>query len=217
LSANVARAIANKFGIANRGHKVNDFAVLRLTNMPAILVEIAFINNARDANLLRYRQDEFARVIADEILRYFGLPTSGSGGGNANHIDISKGADGVVEQLMGMLEEAKMKIPFTKSELKASSTKIELQTEIDENISYSVAISPNKIGVTLEASFEYTSSITGYQRFVLSIERSLRHDKATVPLYVETSTVLDYYQLSNHTGLDEIYNFTSTRFKMPDF
>ncbi|WP_265468848.1 N-acetylmuramoyl-L-alanine amidase [Clostridium botulinum] len=38
LSQNIAKAIANKFGIVNRGHKEEDFAVLRLTNMPAILI-----------------------------------------------------------------------------------------------------------------------------------------------------------------------------------
>ncbi|WP_346879567.1 N-acetylmuramoyl-L-alanine amidase [Clostridium sp. UBA3061] len=72
LSRNVSRAIANKFGIPNRGHKEEDFAVLRLTNMPAILVETAFISNASDANLLRNRQDDFATAIANEIIKYFG-------------------------------------------------------------------------------------------------------------------------------------------------
>lgn len=72
LSANIAEAIANKFDIANRGHKEADFAVLRLTNMPAILVETAFINNFSDANLLRNRQYDFSIVIANEILKYLG-------------------------------------------------------------------------------------------------------------------------------------------------
>jgi len=78
LSRNVSRAIANKFGIPNRGHKEEDFAVLRLTNMPAILVETAFISNASDANLLRNRQDDFATAIANEIIKYFGavIPNS---------------------------------------------------------------------------------------------------------------------------------------------
>ena len=43
LSANISRSIASKFGIPNRGHKEANFAVLRLSNMPAILVETAFI------------------------------------------------------------------------------------------------------------------------------------------------------------------------------
>lgn len=69
LSANIAKAIANKFDIANRGHKEADFAVLRLTNMSAVLVETAFISNASDANLLKNRQNDLAQVIADEILK----------------------------------------------------------------------------------------------------------------------------------------------------
>jgi N-acetylmuramoyl-L-alanine amidase len=73
LSRNVSEAIANKFGISNRGHKEEDFAVLRLTNMPAILVETAFISNANDADLLRSKQDDFATTIANEILNYFGV------------------------------------------------------------------------------------------------------------------------------------------------
>ncbi|HAK42007.1 MAG TPA: hypothetical protein DCM59_03905, partial [Clostridium sp.] len=68
LSKNIASAISKKFGIANRGHKEADFAVLRETSMPAILVETSFINNPSEANLLRNRQDDFANVIANEIL-----------------------------------------------------------------------------------------------------------------------------------------------------
>ncbi len=73
LSRNISKAIANEFGIPNRGHKEADFAVLRLTNMQAILVETAFISNSSDAELLRSRQDDFATTIANEILNYFGV------------------------------------------------------------------------------------------------------------------------------------------------
>lgn len=72
LSKNVSQAIASRLRIPNRGHKEEDFAVLRLTNMPAILVETAFISNSSDTNLLRNRQDDFAAAIANEIIKYFG-------------------------------------------------------------------------------------------------------------------------------------------------
>ena len=78
LSGNVSRAIANKFGISNRGHKEANFAVLRLSNMPAILVETAFISNSSDANLLNTRQDDFANAIFNEILNYFNMSISTS-------------------------------------------------------------------------------------------------------------------------------------------
>ena len=71
LSANISKKIASKFNIPNRGHKQQNFAVLRLTNMPAILVETAFISNSSDANLLNTRQADFSITIANSILSYF--------------------------------------------------------------------------------------------------------------------------------------------------
>lgn len=68
LSGNISRAIASKFGISNRGHKEANFAVLRLSNMPAILVETAFISNSSDASLLKNRQDDFVVAIANTIM-----------------------------------------------------------------------------------------------------------------------------------------------------
>lgn len=68
LSANVSRAVSNKFGIPNRGHKEEAWPVLMSSNMPAILVETAFITNASDASLLTNRQDDFANAIATQIL-----------------------------------------------------------------------------------------------------------------------------------------------------
>lgn len=51
--------------LTDRGLKARtDLAVLNGTDMPAVLVEMAFIDNAGDAILLRDRQDEFARAIA---------------------------------------------------------------------------------------------------------------------------------------------------------
>jgi N-acetylmuramoyl-L-alanine amidase len=58
---------------ANRGIKKANFAVLRLTKMPAALVETAFITNAQDANILKNRQDELALTIAKGILKNLGV------------------------------------------------------------------------------------------------------------------------------------------------
>ncbi|MBU3106206.1 N-acetylmuramoyl-L-alanine amidase, partial [Clostridium gasigenes] len=67
LSANVSKAISNKLAIPNRGHKEEIWRVLRLSNMPAILIETAFIDNSSDANLLSTKQDDFALAIANQI------------------------------------------------------------------------------------------------------------------------------------------------------
>ena len=77
LSANVSARLASTLGIPNRGAKQANFAVLRLTNMPAILVENAFISNSSDAALLRDKQSVIATCIAEEILRYFGITCNG--------------------------------------------------------------------------------------------------------------------------------------------
>ncbi len=76
LSANVAQAISSKLGIPNRGHKEEVWRVLMSSNMPAILVETAFITNSGDANLLQNRQDDFANAIAKEILNYLNIDSS---------------------------------------------------------------------------------------------------------------------------------------------
>ncbi|WP_404988156.1 N-acetylmuramoyl-L-alanine amidase family protein [Clostridium culturomicium] len=58
---------------ANRGVKEADFHMLRESNMDAALVEMAFISNARDAQLLRNMQEEYAIAIAQGILDYLGI------------------------------------------------------------------------------------------------------------------------------------------------
>lgn len=76
LSANVAKSISSKLGIPNRGHKEEVWRVLMSSNMPAILVETAFITNSSDANFLKNRQDDFANSIASEILKHLGIDDS---------------------------------------------------------------------------------------------------------------------------------------------
>lgn len=65
--------IASKTYTKNRGVKEGNFHVVRETNMDACLVELAFISNAEDANLLKNKQDEFATAIAKGICKYLGV------------------------------------------------------------------------------------------------------------------------------------------------
>ena len=73
LSANVAKSISSKLGIPNRGHKEEVWRVLMSSNMPAILVETAFITNSGDANLLKNKLDDFANALANQILNYLNI------------------------------------------------------------------------------------------------------------------------------------------------
>lgn len=74
LAEAVHKQITSSLPIIDRGVKEAGFFVLANTDMPAVLVETAFIDNAQDARLLREREDDFARAIARGITDYFALP-----------------------------------------------------------------------------------------------------------------------------------------------
>jgi N-acetylmuramoyl-L-alanine amidase len=67
----LARMKAAFPGHKRRGVKEADFAVLRLTDMPAILVECEFITNPKQLRFLRKRanQEALAKAIADGVDR----------------------------------------------------------------------------------------------------------------------------------------------------
>ena len=61
-------------GLRNRGViERPGLYVLRRTNMPAVLVEMGFITNPGDAELMVYSPDLFARGIYEGILKYYDL------------------------------------------------------------------------------------------------------------------------------------------------
>lgn len=68
--------IVDALGTTDRGVKIaapgiNGLYVLSNTDMPAVLVELAFISNAEDVVLLTEQKDEFARAIARGVTDYF--------------------------------------------------------------------------------------------------------------------------------------------------
>lgn len=56
--------------MANRGVREANYIVLRETSMPAVLVELGFINNTNDVAKLCSRKEDFAKAVADGILEY---------------------------------------------------------------------------------------------------------------------------------------------------
>lgn len=68
MAANINRQL-EMVGFVNQGvNERTNLAVLRRTNMPAVLVEAGFINTERDNMRFDSRFDEVARAIADGIL-----------------------------------------------------------------------------------------------------------------------------------------------------
>lgn len=70
LASAIQNQIVSSVGTFNRGVKTTNYFVLLNTDMPAVLVECAFIDNPHDAKLLREREDDFARAIARGISDY---------------------------------------------------------------------------------------------------------------------------------------------------
>jgi len=74
LGEQVLQAIVSRVGTRNNGVRVNSrLYVLRRTNMPSILVELAYLSNPSDAEKLRNDQYQFAYAIYEGLLSYFGL------------------------------------------------------------------------------------------------------------------------------------------------
>jgi N-acetylmuramoyl-L-alanine amidase len=74
LAAQVLDGIVETVGTRDNGIRVNpSLYVLRRTNMPAILVELAYLTNTADAEKLRDNQRQFADGIYTGMLRYFGF------------------------------------------------------------------------------------------------------------------------------------------------
>lgn len=85
LAQNICDKLSQKLSLSNRGVKYRkDLAVLNSTKMPALLIETAFISNSLDLTKLINNKNDFAKVIADEVINYYGL---------------SKGEDYVVENI----------------------------------------------------------------------------------------------------------------------
>lgn len=71
----ILTSIVNRVGTKNNAVRINSsLYVLRRTNMPALLIELAYITNYSDSEKLRNDQYQFAYAIYEGILEYFGLP-----------------------------------------------------------------------------------------------------------------------------------------------
>lgn len=74
LGEDILEWLARLTGLRNRGMKVRPgLYVLRKTAMPAVLVELGFITNAGDANLMNSRPELFAEGVYNGILQYLNL------------------------------------------------------------------------------------------------------------------------------------------------
>lgn len=68
-------AIIKGIGLRDRGLKRANFAVIRLTNMPAVLIEYGFISNPGDEKIIAFEIEKQAQLTFEGINNYFGVTT----------------------------------------------------------------------------------------------------------------------------------------------
>ena len=74
LAENILNQLNSETGLKNRGVTVRPgLYVLRKTRMPATLVELGFITNSVDAELMAYSPQLFASGVTNGILAYLGM------------------------------------------------------------------------------------------------------------------------------------------------
>ena len=74
LAEHILNNIVNILKTKDNGVRVRpSLYVLKNTNMPAVLLELAYITNFQDSEKLRNDQQKFARAIYDGLLNYFGF------------------------------------------------------------------------------------------------------------------------------------------------
>lgn len=74
LAQHVMNGITGTVGTNNNGIRENQsFYILRNTNMPSLLVEMAYLSNPTDSQKLRDNQYGFAYGIYLGVMRYFGF------------------------------------------------------------------------------------------------------------------------------------------------
>ena len=153
LSRNIANTLSSKLNLYNRGHKEADFAVLRLSNMPAILIETAFIDNSKDSNLLKYKESDFASAIYTAIT---GLQID-NGSQSVDPNDLFKG-----ELFKKVVDGAWLldgiDFEFTTKHLKAESDPIVTSWSPKVTVSSEITISPKVInGEVIEFGYDFES------------------------------------------------------------
>ena len=71
MAQDILQQISEQLQMRKRGVKINPaYYVLRNTNMPALLIELAFITNPSDAQKLENDQALFAQAIYDGLVEY---------------------------------------------------------------------------------------------------------------------------------------------------
>lgn len=91
----------------DRGVKEGNLHMVRESSMSACLIELGFIGNDQDIEILEKRQDDLATGIAKGICKYLGVPYNG--GSNQPTYVVATGAYKDINNAKNDVEELKKK------------------------------------------------------------------------------------------------------------
>lgn len=104
LAEDVLENVVQTVHTVDRGVKVQNLYVLRNTDMPAILVELAFISSPSDAKLLETKQEQFAEGIVNGVAQYLQIDKEDGTLTREEAIEILKQKAGLEDQTIFYLE-----------------------------------------------------------------------------------------------------------------
>ena len=114
---NLANAMLTRLaalGFRNRGvftsvnaNGQDTFGILRLTQMPAVLLEVAFLNNPQD--MARLDVNTAANAIAEGIRQSFPLSGGGTGGGTDRNTSVTASGGGIMPLYPGIVLRQNMR------------------------------------------------------------------------------------------------------------
>jgi N-acetylmuramoyl-L-alanine amidase len=147
--------VLKKHGITDRGKKAANYAVLRETNMSAILTETLFISNAKEAALLKNASvlKEFGAAYADGVAAYLGLAKKTASKPSSPTINKGDKSIGTIKTLVDDLWY------YDKADWNAKKAKLPKGTVL--TIAKELTVNGSKMYETISGTF-----ITAYPKYV---------------------------------------------------
>ena len=91
----VQNQLVQTLGLPDRGLKTNRLYVTTNTNMPGILIEVGFINNPTEEDILINRMDDACRAIARGVTDYIVAINGGSQSSSSNNCSCNTSSEGL--------------------------------------------------------------------------------------------------------------------------
>lgn len=174
--------VIKKYNVTNRGKKTANYAVLRMTNMPAILTETMFISNPKDAQNLKSIEflKDFASAYAEGVAKFLGLKAKDS-----THVVVSKPVEVPKEETKVPVETPK-KEQLPKVTSLGDKYSFQVQALKDIGVYKYADLSENQRTLKKDTVFSVYGYTEGAKAF--AVPSGFVQAKDVVPLFVTITT-----------------------------